>query len=191
LDQRLADALIGLVRAAGTGSGRSPTNHFTVVAHVPMEALVDESSELAGELERGGFVSAETVRRVACDSTIVIAVDDDVGHTMYAGRTRRVPNAAQRREILRRDRHCRFPGCTNVTFAHPHHIKRWKPDGGTTDLWNLALLCDHHHHLMHSNAWTMSGDANGELAFVGPTGRVMTSRPAALWTNSSGGQAAL
>jgi hypothetical protein len=28
----------------------------------------------------------------------------------------------------------------------------------------------------------MSGDANAELMFVGPTGRAMTSRPSPMWT---------
>ena len=28
----------------------------------------------------------------------------------------------------------------------------------------------------------MSGNANEELTFVGPTGRVMTSRPSPMWT---------
>jgi hypothetical protein len=121
------------------------------------------------------------VRRIACDATIVVALDDDVGHTMYEGRARRFPTDAQRREIMRRDRHCRFPGCTNVTFTNAHHIKPWKP-GGRTDLENLVLLCEHHHRRVHSRQWTMSGDANEELTFVGPTGRVMTSRPSPLWT---------
>jgi hypothetical protein len=41
----------------------------------------------------------------------------------------------------------------------------------------------HHHHLVHSKqGWTMSGNANGELTFTGPSGRVMTSRPSPLWT---------
>ena len=57
----------------------------------------------------------------------------------------------------------------------------WKP-GGRTDLDNLALTCLYHHHLVHSRGWTMSGDANEELTFVGPSGRIMTSRPSPLWT---------
>jgi hypothetical protein len=168
----------------GSGGGSPP---YTVVAHAPIDVLLDEDSELFGELERHGLVDAETVRRLVCDATFVVAVDDRSGHTMYEGRQRRYPTAAQRREIMRRDRHCRFPGCSNVTFAHPHHIKRWKPDRGPTDLPNLALLCDYHHHLVHSNTWTMSGDANAELTFVGPTGRAMTSRPSPLWTAVSAG----
>ena len=147
----------------------------------PPRDPLDEGTGLAGELERGELISAETVRRIACDATVVVAVDDDVGHTMYEGRQRRYPSDAQRRELARRDRHCRFPGCSNVTFAHPHHIAPWKPDG-RTDLPNLALLCDHHHHRVHAREWSMSGNANEELTFVGPSGRIMTSRPSPLWT---------
>jgi hypothetical protein len=160
-----------------------------VVVHAPLEALVDESgeaSELAGELEQDGYVSIETVQRIACDATIAVGVDDDVGHTMYEGRARRFPSDAQRREVMRRDRHCRFPGCTNVTFTNVHHIEPWKP-GGRTDLDNLALACLHHHHLVHSGGWTMSGNANEELTFVAPGGRVMTSRPSPRWTGVTAG----
>ena len=182
-DQRLCDALLAMLRSKGDGSRRGP-GRYCVVAHVPLEALTEEAgevSDLAGELERDGLISCETIRRLACDSTIVIAVDDDIGHTMYEGRESRRPTDAQRREIMRRDRHCRFPGCTNVTFANVHHITPWKPDG-RTDLDNLALLCVHHHHRVHHGQWAMYGDANDELTFVGPTGRVMTSRPSPLWT---------
>jgi hypothetical protein len=178
-DQRLCDAFLGMVRSATRP--RSGDSRYTVVVHAPLEVLVDDECELAGELERHGLISADTVRRVACDATVILAADDDVGHTMYEGRAHRYPTPTQRREIVRRDRHCRFPGCTNATFVDPHHIKWWTPHIGTTDLPNLALLCEHHHHLVHSSAWTMSGDANAELTFVGPSGRVMTSRPSPLW----------
>jgi hypothetical protein len=183
-DQRLCDAFVGTIRSGG-GRARSAAP-FTVVAHVPIDVLVDGSSELPGELERQGLIDAETVRRVACDATIVVAADDDAGHTMYEGRARRYPTDAQRREIVRRDRHCRFPGCHHVIFVNPHHIRWWKTHGGTTDLPNLVLLCEHHHHLVHSKQWTVAGDANDELSFVGPSGRVMTSRPSPLWTAADG-----
>jgi hypothetical protein len=197
-DQRLADALVVSVRSGGRRPGRSaPTSKrdssnanedevvpspYLVVAHVPLVTLTDEASDLAGELEHRGLVDAVVARRLACDATLVVALDDDVGHTMYEGRARRDPTPTQRRELWRRDRHCRFPGCTNATFVNPHHIKWWQRDRGRTDLDNLALICEHHHHLVHSTAWHLEGDANGELRFVGPSGRVMTSRPSALWT---------
>jgi hypothetical protein len=108
---------------------------------------------------------------------------------MYEGRQQRYPTQTQRREIMRRDRHCRFPGCANETFVNPHHIRWWKPHGGTTDLPNLALLCEHHHHMVHSKKWTMRGNANETLEFIGPTGRVMESRPSPRWTTISAGPA--
>jgi hypothetical protein len=185
-DQRMADAFMGLIRGGGGGREASP---YFVVVHVPAAALVDEAgeaSELAGDLERGGLLSVETVRRVVCDATITLAVDDDLGHTMYEGRARRDPTGPQHREVRRRDRHCRFPGCGNEVFTNVHHIKEWKPDRGPTNLDNLALLCVHHHGLVHSKQWTMSGNANDVLEFLGPSGRTMTSRPSPLWTAGTG-----
>ena len=195
-DQRLADALVSIVRA-GSGRGRRPTprkapdedtlatevtpSPFLVVAHVPLSTLTDDDNSLRGELEHRGLIDADVTRRLACDATLVVALDDDVGHTMYEGRARRDPTPAQRRELWRRDRHCRFPGCANAIFVNPHHIKWWKRDRGRTDLDNLALLCEHHHHLVHSKSWRLSGNGNGELSFAGPSGRTMTSRPSPLW----------
>jgi hypothetical protein len=182
-DQRVSDALTGIVGSSNSGASGTGSPNFVVV-HVPLDALVDDTVEttvLAGELERDGLIDGETVQRMACDATVAVAIDDEAGHTMYEGRARRFPTDAQRREVMRRDRHCRFPGCTNVTFTNVHHIIPWEP-GGKTDLDNLALMCLHHHHVVHSDGWTMSGDPNQELHFVGPSGRPMTSRPSPLWT---------
>ena len=164
LDQRRCDALLGIIHSFVPGSnGQATTSSpYVVVAHVPLAALVQESGEesaLAAELEHGGLIDRQTVQRIACDATVVVALDDDVGHTMYEGRAKRFPSDAQRREVMRRDRHCRFPGCANVTFTNVHHIVPWK-SGGRTDLDNLALLCVFHHGTVHRKGWTMTGDAN-------------------------------
>ena len=179
LDQRLADALVSLTRSDGGTSGAP-----VVVAHVPFEVLADPDSELVGELERAGLISADVARRLACDATLIVALDDELGHTMYEGRAQRFPTDTQRREVWRRDRHCVFPGCHHVLFTNCHHIDEWE-HGGLTDLDNLALMCEHHHHLIHSKLWAMTGDANVELEFVGPSGQVMTTRPSRLWARVS------
>ena len=136
----------------GSGGWRGHASPFFVVAHVALAALVEESgapSELAGELEQCGLIDIETVQRVACDATMAVAVDDDIGHTMYEGRGRRFPTGAQRREVMRRDRRCRFPGCRNVTFTDVHHIVPWRL-GGLSDLENLVGPVPFHHHgLVH------------------------------------------
>ena len=144
-DQRLADALVTVVRGGGRPTRRpsSPPRRdsaaeapsgaevapspYLVVAHVPL-ATLSEDSELAGELEHRGLIDAVVARRLACDAPVVVALDDDVGHTIYEGRARRDPTPTQRRELWRRDRHCRFPGCRNATFVNPHHVRWWKRD---------------------------------------------------------------
>jgi hypothetical protein len=189
-DQRCSDALTEIFRSLSAADTGDPfASPFYVVAHVPISSLVEEpgqSTVLAGELDHVGLIDTETVQRIACDATIAIGVDDDFGHTMFEGRARRFPTKAQRREILRRDRHCRFPGCTNVTFANVHHVVPWEPDG-LTDLDNLVLQCLYHHRLVHSDGWSMKGNANEELTITGPKDLVMTSRPSPLWTRATDG----
>ncbi len=55
--------------AATASASASP---YVVVVHVPLATQVDESGEgsaLAGELERDGLISTETLRQIACDAT--------------------------------------------------------------------------------------------------------------------------
>ncbi len=187
-DQRRCDAMLLLLRGRTTATGGEPP--YTVVVHAPLSTILPSAgagagadlSDVGGELERHGLLDVGTVRRIACDATLVLALDDDVGHTMYEGRSKRFPTPTQRREVMRRDRHCRFPGCTNATFTNTHHLRLWQPDG-RTDLPNLVLLCEHHHHTIHKNAWHVDGDANDVLTFVGPTGRRQLSRPSPGWTS--------
>ncbi len=174
-DQRLCDVLLRELGPVGVRprvrrsqlirpgrSSWSPTSPWP-----PWSRTQAKTSALAGELEHVGLIDIETVKRIACDATVAVAVDDDVGHTMYEGRARRFPTGAQRREVRRRDRQCRFPGCSDLTFAHVHHVVPWDP-GGPTDVCNLVLLCEHHHGVVHRDGWTMTGNANEELIIVGP-----------------------
>ncbi len=54
---------------------------------------------------------------------------------MYEGRARRFPSGAQSREVIRRDRQCRFPGCSNGTFVTVHHVAPWHPAVG--QIWTI------------------------------------------------------
>jgi hypothetical protein len=175
-DTRLADALVHLCQPS---VGQKSARPSLVVLHADFSML--RAGRGTAELERLGLLSREAARRMACDADVAVAIDDAFGHTMVEGRSQRFPTDPQRREVRRRDRHCRFPGCSNAVFTNVHHIVHWI-DGGPTDLDNLVLLCDHHHHTVHEARWQMSGDANGILNFLGPTERLMTSRPSPLWT---------
>jgi hypothetical protein len=206
-DQRRADAFLDICRGApvrdgdgdgdGDGGGvdgggdsdggdsdgarrrtRAGSNFF-VVAHTDLSFLRGSSG--GAEVERLGLLSREAIRRISCDATVTLALDDAFGHTMFEGRAKRFATETQRREVQRRDRRCRFPGCPNSIFTDVHHVVHWI-DQGTTDLPNLVTLCDHHHHRVHEGKWRVTGNANGILRFVGPSGHPMTSRPSPLWT---------
>jgi Domain of unknown function (DUF222)/HNH endonuclease len=194
-DQRRCDAFVHICRMssgrASVKSGTSGTSEeattsasdsrrdFFVVAHTDLSLLRGGTG--TAEIERLGLLSPEAIKRITCDSRVALALDDSFGHTMFEGRSRRYPTGGQRREATRRDRRCRFPGCANNSFTHVHHVVHWI-DGGPTDLENLVTLCTHHHHRVHEGQWKVTGNANGILRFVGPSGRVMTSRPSPLWT---------
>ncbi|HEX3794094.1 MAG TPA: DUF222 domain-containing protein [Acidimicrobiales bacterium] len=201
-DQRMHDALLILLylhvsspkatatpetaRAGAPVPGGTKSSRYTssgssgmlVVIHTTLDFLRGE--EGSAEIERAGLLSRNDIERITCDARIVVAVDSDIGHTMFEGRGKRNPTPTQKREVWRRDRHCRFPGCTHTVFTQAHHVQHWSK-GGLTDLNNLVLLCEHHHHRVHEGAWTVSGNANDVLTFVGPMGRPMRSRPSPLW----------
>jgi hypothetical protein len=172
------DGADGGADAEGEMAPRARSNFF-VVAHTDLSFLRGSSG--GAEVERLGLLSREAIRRITCDATVTLALDDAFGHTMFEGRAKRFASEPQRREVQRRDRRCRFPGCANSTFIDVHHIVHWV-DQGLTDLPNLVTLCDHHHHRVHESKWQVTGNANGILRFVGPSGRPMTSRPSPLWT---------
>lgn len=180
--QRLADALVDLCQAdlAANGDPQRPA----VVVHADVTLLAGGEGE--AELDRVGPIAAATAQRLACDARIDVSCDQE-GFCLDQGRARRDPTVAQRREMARRDRGCRFPGCGLAGFTHPHHI-RWWTKGGPTDLSNLVTLCVRCHHRCHEGGWEVRGDANAELNFVGPEGQHLRSVPSPTWGGPPGGR---
>ena len=185
-DQRLYDALVRLIRVggeAGTDGRRSQSFRPRLVVHAPVEVLlgiIGGAGSGAAEIEGVGPVSAEVVRRLACDAQIDVQVEARSGSVLDLGRAKREPTAAQRIEIARRDKGCRFPSCGFTEFIDIHHLDHWV-HGGRTDLANLITLCGRHHNAVHELGWTMSGDANALVTFTSPNGHVMTSVPSPTW----------
>jgi hypothetical protein len=187
-DQRLYDALMDLFQA-GTGpradssrAAGAPTRP-RVVVHAPLEVLVGCSTDDMAEIAGVGPVSVEIVRRLACDANVDLAVEDRNGTIMDQGRVRRDPTPVQRVEIDRRDKGCRFPGCSYTEFTNVHHVQHWA-DGGLTNLDNLVTLCGRHHRAVHELGWAVTGNADAVLTFTGPHGRSMHSAPSPTWRRS-------
>jgi hypothetical protein len=155
-----------------------------VVVHAPLELLIGCSNESVAEVAGVGPVPVEVVRRLACDANVDLAVEDAKGSILNQGRVRRDPTPVQRVEIDRRDKGCRFPGCTYTEFTNVHHIRHWAL-GGLTDLNNLVTLCGRHHRAVHELGWSLAGDADALLTFTSPHGRSMQSVPSPTWRRSS------
>ena len=183
-DQRVADAFVSFGPLSGSGRWRSPlSRRGPRPTGRPARRDPAEPSKLAAELDRGGHISVETLRRIACDATIVDRGRRRRGpHDVRRAGPLVIPTDAQRREIRRATAHCRFPSCTNATFTNPHHVDPWKPDG-PTDL-RQSGVCS----ASTTTTWcTVGVDGVGRRErrahLRRPDGRVMTSRPSPLWTS--------
>jgi hypothetical protein len=123
-EQQQADALVLLSEAAlhhGVDPG-APGERYQVVVHVDAPVLADPDSPGQSVLDDVAGVSAETSRRLACDSSLVVMQHGGDGRVVeVAARTRTIPPAI-RRALHHRDRSCRFPGCV-VRFGQGHHIR--------------------------------------------------------------------
>jgi hypothetical protein len=157
----LAESYLAGNVASGNGGQR-----FQVTVHVDQDPLAADGA-LAATLEDGTGVSAEALRRVACDCGLVAVTG--AGESLNIGRrTRSIPPAI-RRVLLLRDRGCAFPGCTHDRFLHGHHVRHWL-HGGETSTDNLVLLCTHHHQMVHEGGWSVERSGQGAWRFVSPSG---------------------
>jgi hypothetical protein len=159
----------------GTLAGRAPVS---VEVLIPAKILAGRNDRAAGAAEVPGLgvidpkaarrlVSrAPSLRRILTDPVTSAIIDFD--RTTY-----RVP-AELKRVIRRRDGHCRAPGCAApVTRCEIDHTQA-AAHGGPTALWNLAHLCDNHHHLKHEAGWGLTQYAGGALEWTAPSGRHYT-----------------
>ncbi|PYM35877.1 MAG: HNH endonuclease [Candidatus Rokuibacteriota bacterium] len=177
MEQQQADALALLAETAlhhGIDPG-APGERYQVVVHVDAAVLADADQPGQSVLEDGARVPAGTSQRLACDASRVVMRHDRDGRVVEVdARTRTIPPAL-RRALQHRDRGCRFPGC-GVRVGQGHHIPHWA-QGGPTTLSNLALLCRRHHRAVHEEGYTLDRQADGELRFRRPDGRVLPEVP--------------
>lgn len=179
LPERMAQALVERVASATDGERAAPT----LVVHADVSLLDGSGDGTDVAVAPGaGPLGADVLRRLACEAKVRLAADQN-GLTLDLGRSTRLPGASLAREVLRRDEGCRFPGCTARRFLQIHHVVPWA-DGGATDLGNLAAHCVLDHRRIHHGGWTVTGHANGELEYRGPSGECLVSTPAPGWTAS-------
>jgi uncharacterized protein DUF222/HNH endonuclease len=185
-EQRQADALALIAEAALNGDCDRGTagDRYQVVVHVEAApTLLSPEAPPVVELADGPLgVSAETLRRLSCDASVVVVTEEPNGSVLDVGRKTRTVPAPIRRALVARDKRCLFPGC-NARLCDAHHIDHWA-DGGRTALDNLILVCRRHHRLLHEGGFAVVRTEEGDVTFRRPDGRQIEVSPPLAWTGA-------
>jgi Domain of unknown function (DUF222) len=156
IDPPVIDTMIGLARAAGSGSP-SPQARL---------ALRHSIARLAIDLVSGPSGLAAALRQGLLDrpwNTPSLPLD--------IGYSRSIPGHI-RRAVQLRDRHCAWPGCDRpAAYCDIHHL-RHQADGGETSVVNCALVCQFHHDVcIHRRHWQLILHPDGTTEARSPDGR--------------------
>ncbi len=183
--QRRADALVEICRAepgpgeaaplAPTPSGLAPTTRASastgmsrprLTVTVNYDVLAQKLSY--GLLDAGQMLTPRSIRRLACDATLIPAVLDTAGQVLDLGRAARTWTGPARHAIIVRDGGCVFPGCDRpAAWCDVHHCTYYR-EGGRTDRDNGALVCGYHHDLIHHAGWQVRVASDGLPEVIPP-----------------------
>lgn len=160
--QRRADALVAITEhylASGSGGSQGLSSlkgaeRCQLVMHVRADSHNTGANNDAS-LD-GRWLLPNAARRLACDASLLVVQEDEVGNVLDIGRkTRIIPVAMERALSIRDSGCCQFPGCCESRYTEGHHIKHWA-DGGETKLNNLVTLCRYHHRELHKGSFFLS-----------------------------------
>lgn len=155
-DLRRAHALLALIgRAQRAGDKTWSSTKAQIFVQIDLEDLKHSAGagSLLGGLTTGELVTADTIRRWACDASVIPTMLNACGEAVDLGRAERFFTPAQIKRLWLRDRHCTYPGCdAPASWTDAHHLIHWV-DGGASDLDNAALLCGRHHTVVHSQRY--------------------------------------
>ena len=139
----------------------------TILIHTDLTTLLDRVG--TATIADGPALAHDTLRRLACDARIQLAITDPDHSTIGVGRTTRTIPPWLARLVRLRDQGCRFPLCRRTRWTQAHHIIHWA-DGGPTNLDNLITLCGFHHRLIHEHGWTITGHPDEAITWHRPGG---------------------
>ena len=176
--QHRADALVDLCRWYLDHCHTPPTTRRR--PHLDLACGVTDLSDDdgTGRTANGFVLDTTTLHRLACDAAISRILVQGRSHVLDHGHSVRIVPAALLLALAVRDRHCRWPGCDRTPdWCDAHHLTHWAHHG-PTNLTNLALFCNRHHHHIHQPNWTAQLDPHtATLTITTPDGRTMTTQP--------------
>jgi hypothetical protein len=147
LEHRHADTLLALCALDAPVDGRdaedrapAPTMAVrpTIVVDVPLEGPA---------MLCGVPLPDEWVEAWRAEVNLQLRAVDGDGNPVADGPIRKFVSDKRRRAVIRRDGHCRWPGCRRRLRLPVHHLvpSSW---GGNDDIANLAAVCPAHHALL-------------------------------------------
>jgi hypothetical protein len=159
---RRADAFLKLCAGwRGTTGDKMATIHL----NVDLQRVLDRDGN--SRIDGGGVVHPDVLDMLLCDSNIQTVLQEGP-EIIGIGNTQHDPSDRVRRQVIRRDVCCTFPGCGQRMFTQVHHIIPWPL--GPSILDNLTLVCFFHHRLIHVQGWRVAL-MNGVATWFRPDGR--------------------
>lgn len=156
--QRRADALAALILGTPRASSSPPA--------VRNQAILVVNDDGTGHIPGVGPLPKAEIERLLCISDLHGIVFSADGQPLWMGDTVRLATDDQWRALVARDGGCL--GCgAEPSRCEAHHI-RWVRHNGPTDIDNLALVCKHHHHLIHDKNWQVRRGADGRWTLAPP-----------------------
>jgi hypothetical protein len=159
--QRRADALVAITEhyLASDSDGSQGLSSLKVAERCQLVMHVRADSHNTGannDTNRDGrWLLPNAARRLACDASLLVVQEDEVGNVLDIVRKTRIIPPAMARALAIRDGGCQFPGCCENRYTEGHHIKHWA-DGSETKLDNLVTLCRYHHRELHKGSFFLS-----------------------------------
>jgi hypothetical protein len=153
IGKRRHDAFGRLIRRAVTAPD-APQRHGAAVQLLVLatpEAVARAAGAPPARTAGGHVLTQGALDRLSCFSPLArCLLAGEI--PLNLGRRVRTATEAQYRALVARDGGCAVRGCDRpASWCTPHHVIPWQ-HGGPTDLANLLLLCQGHHHALHDRA---------------------------------------
>ena len=144
--------------------------------HVPHINLIVDGATLGtdhvhGYDEATGMtLPPATIERILCDCVVHRVTLAD-GVVLDYGRAVKEPPPELAHAVAARDQGCRWKSCDRpVGWCDVHHVREWIKHFGPTAIWNLVLLCDKHHNMLHRKGWSARLHGNADFEVTTPWG---------------------
>ena len=171
--RRNADALVDVCAFFNANHTRQGTPRQRPHVEISIQAADERPAGWVGD---HGYLDTATTDTLLCDCVIHRVMRAGPAVLSYGRATRTVP-ADLFRAVAARDGGCRYPGCDRrVAWCDAHHIRYWRHIG-LTELDNLVLLCNRHHHHVHRHNLHLKLLPDSTLEITMSDGTTRTTQP--------------